>query len=237
MAKGKKKVTPTKGEQLLENPQALAEQLNKTEQFLEQNRKMVLIVGGAIAAIVGLYFLYNYYTTSRNDTAQKELFQAVYYFEADSLDKALNGDGNNYGFLDIIDKYGMTDAANLSHFYTGAIYLKKGEYQSAIDNLEKFSANDLIIQGRAYGLIGDAYMESDDYKSAVKYYEKAADYNANEHTSPTYLIKAAIAYEELQDYKSAYNCYNTIVENYANSNEYQTARKHKSRLESKANAG
>jgi tetratricopeptide (TPR) repeat protein len=234
MAKGKKKVKPTKGEELLENPQAIAEQLNKTEQFLEQNRKMVLIVGGAIAAVVGLYFLYNYYTSTRNDTAQKELFQAVYYFEADSLDKALNGDGNNYGFLQIIDKYGMTKAANLAHYYVGASYLKKGEYQSAIDHLGKFSSGDLLIQGRAYCLIGDAYMESDDYKSAVKFYEKAADYNANEHTSPAYLIKAAIAYEELKDYKSAYKCYSTIVENYVNSSEYQTARKHKSRLESKA---
>jgi len=234
MAKGKKKVKPTKGEELLENPQALAEQLNKTEQFLEQNRKMVLIVGGAIAVVVGLYFLYNYFTTTRNDTAQKELFQAVYYFEADSLDKALNGDGNNYGFLQIIDKYGMTKAANLSHYYVGASYLKKGEYQSAIDHLGKFSSSDLLIQGRAYGLMGDAYMESDDLKSAVKFYEKAADYNANEYTSPTYLIKAAVAYEEMQDYKSAYKCYSTIVENYVNSSEYQTARKHKSRLESKA---
>ncbi|MDZ7607543.1 MAG: hypothetical protein U5K79_18585 [Cyclobacteriaceae bacterium] len=57
MAKGKKKVKLTKGEDLLENPQAIADQLNKTELFLEQNRKMVLIVGGAIAAVVGLYFL------------------------------------------------------------------------------------------------------------------------------------------------------------------------------------
>lgn len=233
MAKGKKNAKPTKGEELLENPQAIAETLNKTEQFLEHNRKMVLIVGGAIAAVVGLYFLYNYWTTTRNETAQKELFQAVYYFEADSLDKALSGDGNNYGFLEIINKYGMTKAANLSHYYTGAIYLKKGEFQSAIDHLEKFSSNDLLIQGRAYCLIGDAYMESDDYKSAAKFYEKAADYNANEHTSPNYLIKAAIAYEEMQDFKSAYKCYNTIVEKYVNSSEYQTARKHKARLESK----
>ncbi|MDZ7607544.1 MAG: tetratricopeptide repeat protein [Cyclobacteriaceae bacterium] len=136
--------------------------------------------------------------------------------------------------MQIIDKYGMTKAANLSHYYVGASYLKKGEYQSAIDHLGKFSSSDLLVQGRAYGLMGDAYMETDDYKSAAKFYEKAADYNANEHTSPTYLIKAAVAYEELQDYKSAYKCYSDIVEKYVNSSEYQTARKHKSRLESKA---
>jgi hypothetical protein len=43
------------------------------------------------------------------------MFQAVYYFEADSLDKALNGDGNNLGFLEIIDEYSVTDAANLAN--------------------------------------------------------------------------------------------------------------------------
>ena len=35
------------------------------------------------------------------------MFHAQQYFEADSLDKALYGDGNSLGFIDIIncDKY------------------------------------------------------------------------------------------------------------------------------------
>ena len=49
------------------------------------------------------------------------MFQAVYYFEKDSLVQALNGDGNNYGFLEIIDEYSLSDAANLSKFYAGAV--------------------------------------------------------------------------------------------------------------------
>ncbi|MCK5370005.1 MAG: tetratricopeptide repeat protein, partial [Cyclobacteriaceae bacterium] len=201
------------------------------------NKKLVFSIGGALSIIVAAYFLYNYWITNQNEAAQSEMFQAVYYFEADSLDNALNGDGNNYGFLDIIEEYAMTDAANLANYYTGAIYLKKGEYISAVDYLDKFSSNDLLIQARAYALIGDANMEMGNFEEAVSYYNKAADYNPNEYTSPMYLIKAAIAYEILEDYKSAFDCYNTIVEKYVNSSEYQTARKHKARLEGKANAG
>lgn len=131
----------------------------------------------------------------------------------------------------------MTEAANLAHFYAGASLLKKGEFISAIDHLEKFSSSDLLIQARAYGLIGDANVELGNFDDAVKFYSKAANYNANEFTSPTYLIKAAVVYEEQKDYKSALDCYETIVEKYVNANEYQTARKHKARLESMITAG
>jgi len=237
MAKSKIKVKPSKGEELLENPEVLAEQISKTEEFIEKNKKMVFIIGGAIAAIIAVYFLYNYWNTNQNQTAQNEMFQAVYYFEADSLDKALSGDGNNYGFIDIIEEYGMTNAANLARYYAGAAYLKKGEYISAIDFLSSYSSDDLLIQARAYGLIGDANMEMGNVDEAIDYYNKAADYNPNEYTSPGYLIKAAVAYENKGDFKSALKCYNTIVENYVNSNEYQNARKHKARLEGKVNAG
>ncbi len=237
MAKSKFKEKPSKGEELLENPEVLAEQISKTEEFLEDNKKLVFSIGGVIAIIVAAYFLYNYWLTDRNETAQNEMFQAVYYFEADSLDKALNGDGNNLGFLEILEDFSMTDAANLSNYYVGAIYLKKSEYISAVDYLEKYSSSDLLIQARAYSLIGDSYMEMDNAEEAVSYYKKAANYNSNEHTTPGYLIKAAIAYEELEDYSSALDCYNTIVKKYVNASEYQNARKHKARLEGKVTAG
>lgn len=233
MAKSKIKGKPQKGEELLENPEVLAEQISKTEEFLEKNKKMVLVVGGVIAAIVAGYFLFNYWVTSQDESAQNEMFQAVYYFEADSLDRALEGDGNNYGFLEIIDNYGMSKAANLSHYYIGAIYLKKGEYISAIEHLEKFSSGDLLVQARAYGLIADANMEMGNYDEAASSYMKAADYNDNEYTSPGYLMKAGVAYEALGNLERALECYDNVVKKYINASEYQTARKHKARLESK----
>ena len=237
MAKSKIKGKPSTGEDLIENPDVLAEQISKTEEFLEKNKMAVFTVGGVIAVIVAAYFFYNYWITNQNETAQNEMFQAVYYFEADSLDKALNGDGNNYGFLDIMDEYSMTDAANLAQYYAGASYLKKGEYISAVDFLNEFSSDDLLIQARAYALIGDANMEMENYEEAVSFYNKAANHNPNEFTTPAYLIKAAVAYEKLEDYTSALKCYSTIVEKYVKASEYQTARKHKARLEGKTKAG
>src|SRR5690606_22276199 len=122
--------------------------------------------------------------------AQREMFQAVYYFEADSLDLALNGDGNNLGFLDIIDDYGITDAANLANYYAGAAFLKQGKFQVARLYLEDFKSNDLLVQARAYSLIGDTYMEEDNFEQAARYYSRAANYKPNKYFSPTYLMKA-----------------------------------------------
>ena len=217
--------------ELLENPEALKEKLAGAENWLEQNPKIVVGVAAAILIIVGGYFAFNYYKNSQNDLAQKEMFQAVYYFEADSLDKALNGDGNNLGFLEIIEEYGVTDAANLANFYAGVSYLKQGKFELARLYLEDFSANDLLIQARAYALVGDSYMEEKKYDDAAKYYNKAANYKPNKHFSPSYLMKEALAYEKLNQNDKARETYDKIINLYWESSEYQNARKFKARLE------
>src|SRR3990170_5512157 len=149
--------------ELLENPEALKEKLVGAEHWLERHPKIIVGIAAGILIIVGGYFAFNYYKNNQNILAQNEMFQAVYYFEADSLDKALNGDGNNLGFLQIIDEFGITDAANLANYYAGVSYLKQGKYELSRLYLEDFSANDLLIQARAYSLFGDAFMEEKKY--------------------------------------------------------------------------
>ena len=216
--------------ELLENPEALKEKLAGAESWLEQNPKIVVGIAAAILIIVGGYFAFNYYKNGQNDLAQKEMFQAVYYFEADSLDKALNGDGNNLGFLEIIDEYGVTDAANLANYYAGVSYLKQGKFELARLYLEDFTASDLLIQARAYSLVGDSYMEEKKYDDAAKYYNKAANYKPNKYFSPTYLMKEALAYEKLNQNDKARETYDKIINQYWESSEYQKARKFKARL-------
>lgn len=225
----KEKARP--GKEIYENPDVLAERFAKTEEFVRTNRKLVFIVGGAIALIIAGVFIYKYYVANQNEIAQNEMFQAVYYYEADSLSKALNGDGNNYGFLDIIDEYKFTDAANLSQFYIGTIYLKQGNYEGAIAHFKKFKASDLLLQGRVYSLMGDAYMELGNFNDAASFYSKAANYKTNEFFTPDYLMKAALAYERQGDYEAAKASYDKIITKYTNANEYQNARKQKARIE------
>jgi TolA-binding protein len=217
--------------ELLENPEALKEKLEGAENWLEQNPKIVVGIAAAILIVVGGYFAFNYYKDNQNNLAQNEMFQAVYYFEADSLDKALNGDGNNLGFLQIIDEFGITDAANLANYYAGVSYLKQGKFELARLYLNDFSASDLLIQARAYSLLGDSYMEEEKFDDAAKYYNKAANYKPNKYFSPSYLMKEALAYEKLNQNDKAIEAYEKIITQYWESSEYQNARKFKARLE------
>src|SRR5258708_6570675 len=216
---------------LLENPEVIKEKLAGIEHWVEQNPKIVFGVLGAVALVIAGYFGYGHWIGSQDDQAQTEMFQAIRYFEADSLNLALNGDGNNLGFLQIIDDYSMTDAGKLANFYVGFIYLKQGKFKPAILYLEDFKAKDLLVQARAYSLIGDAYMELKEYEKAVTYYNQAAEYKPNKFFSPAYLMKAAIAYEKLNQNEKARQVYQKIIDQYWDSNEFQEARKAKARLE------
>jgi len=218
--------------ELLENPEVLADKLGNAEDWIEKHSKTVIGIAVVIVLCVVGYFGFNYYKTNQNELAQKEMFQAVYYFEADSLNLALNGDGNNLGFLDIAKDYGISDAGNLANFYAGYCFLKQGKYESAIDYLEDFKSNDLLVQPRAYSLIGDAYLELNKFDDAVKYYNKASDYKPNKYFTPAYLMKAALAYEKLNQNDKAKEAYEKIITNFWESPEYQNARKYKARLES-----
>jgi TolA-binding protein len=225
-----KKVEQQKHE-LLENPQALAEKLQGAETWAERHPKTVVGISVVIALIVGGYFGFRYYKDTQEREAQQEMFQAVYYFEADSLELALNGDGNKLGFVDITKEYGITEAAKLANYYAGVAYLKQGKFELARLYLEDFSSNDLLVQARAYNLIGDTYMEEEKYEDAARYYEKAANYKPNKFFTPSYLMKAALAFEKSNQNDKAKEAYDKIINQYWEAPEYQNARKFRAKLD------
>lgn len=217
---------------ILQNPEVLAERLEGAEHWIERHPKLVSGIAIGLLLIVGGYFGFQYYIGKQNVEANNEMFQAVFYFESDSLDLALNGDGNNLGFIDITEEFGMTKAGNLANFYAGVCFLKQGKFKPAILYLKDFSSNDLLVQARAYSLIGDAHMELEEYKEAANYYNKASNYKPNKFFTPTYLMKEALAYEKLNDSAKAIAAYDKIINQFFDSSEYQKARKFKARLES-----
>jgi tetratricopeptide (TPR) repeat protein len=147
------------------------------------------------------------------------MFMAERYFEIDSLNLALNGDGMYPGFLEIIDDYGMTKGANLSKYYAGVSYLKLGKFEEAIDHLKSFKGKDQVLGPMAKGALGDAYLELDQPAKAAGAYLEAAELEENEFTSPLFLMKAGWTYEILKDYKKALEIYEQIKFKFPTSNE------------------
>lgn len=237
MAKKENKTTPKSGQDLLESSEALQEKVVGVEHWIESNPKIVLGFIGALILGVGGYFGFKYWRDARNEEGHKEMFQAIRYFEQyidsnhDSLNVALTGDANNLGFADIATEYSMTEAANLANYYAGAIYLKQGKFSQARLFLEDFSSSDILVQARAYSLVGDTYMEEKAYDKAASFYNKASNYKPNKFFSPVYMMKEALAYEKLNQNAKAIQVYQKIVDEYWDSNEVQNAKKFKARLE------
>ncbi len=220
-------------QEVLEGNEALSGAYKKAENFFEANQNLVYGVGIGIAVLIIGFFGGRWYLQSQNEEAQSTMFQAIYYFEADSLKKSLNGDGNNPGFIEIIDNYPLTDASNLAKFYAGAANLKLGNFDDAILYLDGFSASDFLIQARAFSLTGDAYMEKGEFEDAVNYYEKASKNNSNKDFTPTYLMKLALAQELLNDFESANKTYDRIINEFQDGAQTNDAKKFKAALSSK----
>lgn len=199
---------------------AVEEALSKSEHFIEKNQKIITYVVGGLIVLVLAYFGYQkFIQMPKEKSAQVAMFKAEYYFEKDSLNLALNGDGESYGFLDIVDDYSSTDAGNLAHYYAGICYLNLGDYNEAIDYLKGFSGTGEILPGMATGAIGDAYMQLGDVDKAIKYYLDAANQSKNEFVSPSFLIKAGWSYELAGDWQKAHDVYSEIKKDYPKSRE------------------
>lgn len=199
---------------------AVEEALGKTEQFVEKNQKILMYVVMGIILVVLVYFGYQkFYVSPMERNAQEQVFMAQKYFEMDSLNRALYGDGNALGFIDIIDDYGSTKTGNLAKYYAGICYLKMGNFEEAIEYLEDHDPVDQLIGPMALGALGDAYMELNEPETAVDYYMDAANVSDNDFTTPMYLYRAGLTYELLGEYGDAYDVYNRIYKDYFSSNE------------------
>jgi len=199
---------------------AVEEAFSKTEQFIEKYQKIIIIVIAVIIVVVlGFFGFRRFYLAPQEKEAQGQMFMAEKYFEQDSLKKALNGDGQYLGFLAIIDEYGITKSANLAHYYAGICYLKLGQFENALTQLDKFKAGDEVVGPMAKGAMGDAHMELKQAEKAAGLYMEAAEMRKNDFTSPLFLMKAAWAYEEMANLEKALSIYKRIKEEYPRSNE------------------
>jgi tetratricopeptide (TPR) repeat protein len=225
MANNKKETTEP-------NVEALENALTRTEQYIENNQKSLTIIVLAIIVIVGLFIGYKrLYIAPMEKDAQAEVFAAEQYFEKDSFNLALNGDGNYLGFLGVIDNYGPSRTGNLAYYYAGICYLNLGEYETALDYLKRYSIKDEMLGSVTYGAIGDCYVQLNNFEEGVNYYIKAAKYEENDFSTPVYLMKAGLVYEELGKMDKALEVYKQIKKDYPKSSEAREVEKHIARVE------
>ena len=211
--------------EMIESPEALQQEVSKVTGFFEENKSTTLGAGIVLIALVAGFFGFQWYKNSQDVEGEKKLYKAVYAFESDSLSAAAKE------MAKISDEFGG-NTQNLSDLYLGITLLKQGKYDQAIEKLKNFSSADLLVQARAYSLIGDAYAEKKSFGEAIDYYQKAAEYKPNKFFTPTYLLKLALAFEANKQGKEALDAYSQITDKFPESAESVPAKKYKALLES-----
>ena len=196
---------------------------SRTEEFVAKNQNIILSIVGGIALLTAGYLLYNKFVSGPNESeAASDMFQAQQYFKkavegtaSDSLyNLALNGGDGKQGFLGIIESHSGTDAENIAQYGAGMSYLNTKQYQKAIDHLTKFSTDEFVTQAMATGAIGDAYSELKKPEQALEFYEKAAESNKNEVTTPRFLLKSGQTAMSLGKKEAALKYFTNIKDNF-----------------------
>lgn len=209
-----KKKTAKKEAAIYEDPDVLVDKYEKLQENLKENKNKIAIVGGVVLLGIAALFYFNYSNKEASAKANNEVYTAQYYFAMDSLDVALNGKGAVKGFKKVSSKYDGTDAGNLSNFYQGVIHMKKGNYQAAVKALKEFDADDILVQARAYALLGDAYVELGKYDEAKNAYDNAIAHEPNKFITPDYLLKKATLFYTQKKYSDAVLVYGELLEKY-----------------------
>ena len=206
--------TNTKREEAIQ--ENLEQTVSSTEKFFAKYGKTMWITLAAIVVVGVGILLYNKFVYQKQcNEAMEQAFPAEQSFQNGEFEIALNGDGNNLGFADVIKNYG-SKAGKAVYLYAGVCELNLGNFEDAISYLKKYNVKEPILAARAKACEGDAYVGLQNYKAAVECFEKAASISDNVFAAG-YLMKAGLAYGALGDKSSALACYNKINDYYPQS--------------------
>lgn len=197
--------------------------ISKSEQFIENNQKVIIAVVIAIVVIIIAIFGYKKFVSEpRQAKANDAVFAAEQFFAQGDYTSALYGDSTSndkygVGLLRVIDKYGSTKAGKRAKYEAGICFLRLGQYQDALKYFGKYNGKDQLTPVMNEMMIGDAEVEQGNNDAAIKHYTKAAKMDDNPITAPFALFKAGMVYLMTENNAKAVECFKQIKENYPES--------------------
>lgn len=205
--------------------------LDRLTAFYDEKKNIVNTSVSVVLVLVVGYFVYTKMIKEPNEEkAANALAYPQLYFQADSLNLALNGDGKHKGLDKVAKQFGGTDAGNLANYYTGVSYLKMGEFPKAIKALQEFEGHGTLLAYQAWGALGEAYMETGNKAKAIEYFKKATDDKTDVLLTPMYLFQLGLAYEANNNPKDAKDAFKRVRDEFPKSMQARDIDKELARL-------
>lgn len=187
----------------------LNESLSSIEQRVENNKKSIYWVIGAIivVAVVIMGYVYGIHNPNMNE-ARNEIAKA-------DMSVALGNDSIALAqYRSVADNF-SNSAANRANLDAAIMLYKDGKYEEAAAYIGKFDAEGVIVGPASQSLLGDCYVNLKKYDEALGAYDKAISLsNDNSLYTPLFMVKKATVYRELKNYAAEADVFQTIKDKY-----------------------
>ena len=192
---------------------------SKLEEFVKQNRNIILIVSGILILAIAAFFYIRSTMESSSLEASVALSRIAPYVEKQQFEIALKGDpslkvrGQSViGLLAIIDKYGSTKQGKVAALYAADCYMGMNQPEEAKKYFDQATDSESeLIQAGANAGMGVYYEHKGNLKESAKYYEKAAELSGETDARERYLYYAALCYENSGSKDKAIAIYKDII--------------------------
>lgn len=208
------------------------ETIKASTSFIEKNFKtLAAVIGGVLAVIIIALVVNQYYIQPKKADAADSIAVAQQLFIAGNYEQALNGDGTNPGFLQVIDQYGSTPSGNIARLYAGLCYAHTDKAEEAVKFLEDYDlCDDQMVSNAALAALGNCYAQLGQNEKAASTLLKAAKRANSTTLSPLFYLQAGQIYESLGNKDEALKCYEIIKNDYPQSMQRQDIDKYIERL-------
>lgn len=183
--------------------------LSSVTEKVQNNQKLIVwatvVLAAAVLIVLGyIYLIHEPGKAKANDAIGNADIQLTLGNDSVALAQ----------YLDVAENYGGNARSRAALQAAGMLYAK-GDYQGAINALDKFSANDDIIAAAASSLEGDCYVNLDNLDKAVSCFKDAiSTSNSNPAYTPFFMMKLARVYREQKNYSAEADLYNEILNEY-----------------------
>jgi len=210
----------------------LIEYSSRFMHFYENNKAAVIGGGIGLVLAIGLTIGYIIYSGNLEEEATNLLGIAEQELLQGNYQEALNGNEEEFtlGFVQIANNYGGTEAGNLAFYYAAISEYELGNYEQALSYIQQYDLPDGILGVSPISMHANILIELERYQEAAEQYEKAANWDENDSTTPYNLYKAAEAHREAGNTEQALAHIQTIIDEYPNSQQIAQAERLKGLL-------
>lgn len=201
------------GKQNLNVPENGVDELNDSlvsvSEKVQDNKKIILWAAGAVIVIAVLVLGYIYLIRQPGQQKANDNIGAA------DIQMALGNDSIALQeYMNVADNDGY-DAANRAALQSAIMLYQNGDYEKALNYVDKFSASESLVGAAAYSLKGDCYVNLDKLDDAVSAFKSAiSKSDKNKFYTPFFMQKLARVYHEQGNFSDEAEIYRSIIADY-----------------------